>query len=223
MRAILFDKDGVLLDTMAMIRSAWAEWANARGLDAAEVLASIHMTAFELLDRFAPGADVATELRFIGGRQAALEPSIRAFEGAGELVAGLPAGAWAIVTSARREPAVRHLAAAGIPVPSVLIAAEDTPRGKPDPSGYLLAADRLGVDPVDCVVVEDAPAGIVAGRAAGAFVVAVATTHGADELREADLIVPSLSALAMRPERDGVRLTWTGVATSRTEPSAAPG
>ncbi len=222
-RAVLFDKDGVLVDSMAMIRAAWVAWAARRGLDPEEVLASIHTTAFELLDRFAPDADPAVELRFIAERQAAFAPSIHAFEGAAELLAALPLGAWAIVTSGRREPATRHLRAAGLPVPSVVVAAEDTPRGKPDPSGYVLAARRLGVDPRECIVVEDAPAGIRAGHDAGAFVLAVATTHAVRDLAEADAIVASLRTVEMRPSPGGgLDVRWAAV-SAPAGPSAAPG
>jgi mannitol-1-/sugar-/sorbitol-6-phosphatase len=206
--AVLFDKDGVLLDTMAMIRSAWTDWAIKRGIDADEVMASIHMTAYELLARFAPAADPVTEIREIAAMQAVLEPSISAFPGAAELLRTTPEDAWAIVTSARREPATRHLTAAGLPVPRVLISAEDTPRGKPDPSGYILAAQRLGARPRDCIVVEDVPAGIRAGRAAGMFVIAVATTHPAGDLGDADAILPSLSALQARSEDGRLRVSW---------------
>ena len=210
--AVIFDKDGVLLDTMAMIRAAWAAWARERGLDAEEVLDSIHMTGFELLARFAPSADPVEEFRWIGARQSALEPSIAAFEGAAELVGSLPRGAWAVVTSARREVSIRHLNIAGLPAPDVLIAAEDTPRGKPDPAGYRLAAARLGARPEDCVVVEDAPAGVRAGRDAGMFVIALATTHEPQRLREANVVLRSLADLEVdaRPRQDAgrVRVSW---------------
>lgn len=194
-RAVVFDKDGVLLDTMAVIRAAWADWARARGIDSDEVLASIHMTGNELLDRFAPTADPAAEFRWIAAREAGLEGSVAVFDGAAELLEGLPAHAWAIVTSARREAALRHIRTAGLPVPDVMVCAEDTPRGKPDPAGYLLAAERLGVIPRQCLAVEDAPAGVRAARDAGMVVVAVTNTHPRSELAEADAIISSLREL----------------------------
>jgi mannitol-1-/sugar-/sorbitol-6-phosphatase len=194
-RAIVFDKDGVLVDTMAMIRAAWAEWAVSRGLDADEVLSCIHMTGFELIERFAPSADPATEIQAISAHQATMERAVAVFDGAGELLGRLPAGAWAIVTSARRGPAVRHLRTAGLPVPDVLIAAEDTARGKPDPAGYRLAAARLGVPAQECLAIEDSPAGVSAARAAGMFVLGVTNTYGADELREAHAVITSLTSL----------------------------
>lgn len=178
-----------------MIRAAWADWAQARGVDPEEVLASIHMTAYELIGRFAPSADPATEIRWIAGRQTDTERSVAAFDGAAELLGQLPRDSWAIVTSARRDAALRHLQAAGLPVPRVLICAEDTARGKPDPSGYLLAAKRLGTPPQDCLAVEDAPAGIRAANDAGMFVVAVANTHPPSELAEAGAIIESLREL----------------------------
>jgi sugar-phosphatase len=216
-RAIVFDKDGVLLDTMALIRSAWSEWAVARGLDADEVLASIHMTGYELLERFAPSADPATEFGWIGARQSAHEASIAAFDGAAHLLRSLPESSWAIVTSARREVSVRHLELAGLPVPRVLVCAEDTPRGKPDPAGFLLAAERLGVSASDCVAVEDAPAGVRAARDAGMFVVALTTTHDAASLAEANAVVPTLGEIDVDAGSDGLRVTFPA------EPSAARG
>lgn len=208
----MFDKDGVLVDTMAMIREAWSDWATARGIDARDVLESIHMTAYELIDRFAPSADPAAEIRWIAGRQSEAERSIAAFDGAAQLLGGLPPESWAVVTSARREPALRHLQTAGLPVPRILVCAEDTPRGKPDPAGYLLAAERLGMRPPECVAVEDAPAGIRAARGAGMSVVAVATTHAADELGEADAVVDDLTQLRVVAAPGGLEV--------RTPPSA---
>jgi mannitol-1-/sugar-/sorbitol-6-phosphatase len=207
-RAIVFDKDGVLLDTMAMIRSVWAEWADERGLDSDEVLASIHMTGYELLRRFAPAADPAAEFRWIGARQARREASIAAFPGAASLLRSLPDDSWAIVTSARREVSTRHLEAAGLPVPRVLVCAEDTPRGKPHPAGYLLAAERLGVPAATCVAVEDAPAGVRAARDAGMFVVALTTTHDAGSLSEANVVVPAIDALSVALDGAGLLVTF---------------
>lgn len=198
----MFDKDGVLVDTMAMIRAAWAEWAAARGLDPDEVLASIHMTGLELIKRFAPASDPAVELGWIARRQSTAERAITAFPGALELLTKLPRDRWAIVTSARRDPALRHLKAAGLPLPDVLISAEDTPVGKPDPAGFLLAANRLGFPPEKCVAVEDTPAGVRAAAGAGMFVVAVTNTHPAADLTEAHAVVESLGAMNLRLDTD---------------------
>ncbi len=123
----------------------------------------------------------------------------RAIAGAAELMAAWTPGRLAVVTSCGRALAEARLAGAGLPRPAVLVTADDVRRGKPDPEGYRRAAALLGLEPARCVAVEDAPAGIAAARAAGARTVGVATTHPADELAEADLVVASLAELARAP------------------------
>jgi sugar-phosphatase len=196
--AIVFDLDGVLVDTMPSIRAAWTRWALERNLAPADVLASIHMTGVELVRRFAPDLDPHAEVRRISAGQASLERALARFDGSLELLEQLPAERWAIVTSARLEPAMRHLAMAGLPVPRVLITAELTPRGKPDPGGYRLGAERLGVPPGACLAVEDSPAGIRAARDAGMFTLGVTNTHAASELDGADAVIASLWELEVR-------------------------
>jgi sugar-phosphatase len=193
--AILFDLDGVLVDTMPSIRAAWTRWALDRNLSPTDVLASIHMTGVELVRRFAPDVDPLAEVRRISAGQASSERGLARFDGSLELLEQLPAERWAIVTSARLEPAMRHLAMAGLPAPRVLITAELTPRGKPDPSGYRLGADRLGFPPGECVAIEDSPAGLRAARDAGMFAVGVTNTHSASELDGAHVVIASLREL----------------------------
>ena len=192
---MVFDLDGVLVDTMPSIRAAWTRWALARDLAPSEVLASIHMTGVELVRRFAPDVDPLEEVRRISAGQARSETVLARFEGSLELLEGLPLDAWAIVTSARREPAIRHLTMAGLPVPRVLITAEETPRGKPDPAGYRLAAERLGAAPGDCLALEDSPGGIRAARGAGMISIGVTNTHQASALHEAHAVITSLTDL----------------------------
>ena len=115
--------------------------------------------------------------------------------GARQLLATLDDGQWAAVTSGPRPLMAARLRAAGLPVPPVLITADDVHFGKPHPEGFLLAAKALGVPPTSCVVVEDSPAGVAAGKAAGALVVALTTTHSADVLTAADIVVSDLSEL----------------------------
>jgi len=192
---MVFDLDGVLVDTMPSIRAAWTQWALARNLAPSEVLASIHMTGVELVRHFAPEVDAHEEVRRISAGQARTETVLARFEGSLELLERLPLDAWAIVTSARLEPAMRHLTMAGLPVPRVLITAEETPRGKPDPAGYRLAAQRLGAAPGDCLAVEDSPGGVRAARDAGMISVGVTNTHEASALHEADAVITSLTDL----------------------------
>ncbi len=209
---MVFDLDGVLVDTMPSIRAAWTQWAIDRNLAPADVLASIHMTGVELVRRFAPEVDPLTEVRRISARQATSETALARFEGSLELLESLPPDRWAIVTSARQEPALRHLTMAGLPVPHVLVTAEHTPRGKPDPAGYLLAAERLGVEPRECVAIEDSPGGVRAARGARMMTLAVTNTHEAAELGEANALISSLTDLevTLRPFEDvgWMRVRW---------------
>jgi len=221
--AIVFDLDGVLVDTMPSIRATWTRWAAKRGLPPAEVLASIHMTGIELVRRFAPDVDPHAEVRRISAGQARTETALARFDGALELLEKLPADRWAIVTSARLEPALRHLAMAGLPVPHVLVTAELTPRGKPDPAGYRLAAERLGVSTDRCLASEDSPAGVRAAVAAGMFAVGVTNTHDPAELADARLVIPSLLALSVDPQPVGLTVLWEDAITGSSAPSAAPG
>ena len=115
--------------------------------------------------------------------------------GARELVSSVPADRFAVVTSGSRALAVARLRAAGLPVPKVLVTAEQVEAGKPDPAGYLRAAALLGVDPSECLVLEDAPAGVAAGLAAGMTVIAVLTTNDESALRAAHSRVLNLQAL----------------------------
>jgi len=199
----VFDLDGVLVDTMPSIRAAWTRWAIERNLAPSEVLASIHMTGAELVRHFAPDLDPYEEVRRISAGQARSETRLDRFDGSLELLERLPLEAWAIVTSARLEPAMRHLTMAGLPAPRVLITAEQTPRGKPDPAGYLLAATRLGVPTSDCVVIEDSPGGLRAARGAGMAALGVTNTHEEEDLREATAVISSLRDLEVTVQESG--------------------
>jgi sugar-phosphatase len=200
-RAIVFDLDGVLVDSMPAMRLYWTGWARRHGVSAETVLSALHLTAEELVRRFAPSLDADVEARATATGQAKIETGIVAFEGGRALIDRLPRSGWAVVTSGRRELALRHLALGQLPAPDVLITAEDTPRGKPDPAGYLLAADRLGIAPSECLAIEDSPAGVRAARSAGMTVLAVTTSHSASKLVEADAVISSLTSLRLTMER----------------------
>lgn len=192
---------------MPTIRAAWSAWAVERNLKPGDVLAHIHMTGVELVRLFAPEIeDPLAEVRRIAEWQKMSETALVRFDGSLELLERLPTHRWAIVTSARREGALRHLAMGGLPVPRVLITAEDTPRGKPDPAGYLLAAEKLDVEPARCLAIEDSPAGVAAARDAGMFTVGVTNTHAAPELRAANAIIESLGDIEVRVGHKGDQL-----------------
>jgi mannitol-1-/sugar-/sorbitol-6-phosphatase len=197
--ALLLDVDGTLVDSTAAGERAWQRWAREYGVDEAEVLRGLHgRRSVDTVRRFLP-SDAADEAL---DRQQRLEiadlDGVVALPGAAELLAALrrpDTMPWALVSSGDARLVATRMAAAGLPLAEVIVTAESVREGKPDPEGYRLAAERLGVAARACVVVEDAPAGIAAGRGATATVVAVTTTFAADVLRDADVVVPSLHQL----------------------------
>lgn len=181
--AILFDIDGTLVDSTPAVERAWRRWAVDHGIDAEAVLAVCHgRRSADTIADFLPADQVAEEAADLERREAGDVDGVVALPGAAELLAALPDHAWAAVTSGSQALMRARLTAAGLPVPRILVAADDVTEGKPDPEGYLSAAAKLGVEPQDCLVVEDAPAGLAAGHAAGARVAAVATSHPRAEL-----------------------------------------
>jgi len=173
--AVLFDMDGTLLDSTAVIERVMTDWADCHGVDPAALHAVSHgRRTIDTLRDFADGdMDCAAEAARIEAAEVSDVRGIVAIPGAADLLERLPADRWAIVTSAGRDLAVRRLTAAGLPIPDVFVTAENIDRGKPDPAGYLLAADQLSARAGDCLVFEDAPAGIQAGLKAGCDVVAI--------------------------------------------------
>jgi mannitol-1-/sugar-/sorbitol-6-phosphatase len=190
--AILSDLDGVLVDSHASIMRAWRWWGALHGVEAQAIEGVQHgRPSGEVIAALAPQLDAGAESLAIDLRQARDTDGVVALPGAHELFAdGDPV---AVVTSCTVPLATARLRAAGLPVPDVLVTPERLSRGKPDPEGYLLAASALGVTPAECIVLEDAPAGVDAGRAAGMHVVGITTTHAAGEL-DAHQLAPSIAA-----------------------------
>lgn len=177
--AFLFDMDGTVLNSIASAERAWTRWAERHGLDVATFLPTIHgVRSVETVRRQnLPGVDPVAEAHAITQAEMEDTDGIIPIEGAGAFLAALPAHRWAIVTSAPRELALRRIQAAGLPVPDVMISSEDVTQGKPAPDCFLLGAQKLGVDIRDCLVFEDAPAGITAAEAAGARVLVITAAH----------------------------------------------
>jgi sugar-phosphatase len=192
---VLSDLDGVLVDSHASIDRAWRWWGARHGLSGVRA-ATVPQgrPSGDVIAALAPGADVAAEARELDLRQARDTDGVVALPGAAELLAAYGPDRVAIVTSCTAPLAAARLRAAGLRPPPVLVTADRLTRGKPDPEGYLIAARELGAAPADCVVLEDAPAGVEAGHAAGMRVVAVLTTHGAAELDDADERVADVAA-----------------------------
>ena len=196
--AVLFDLDGVLVDSTASIERTWRKWAEHRGLDAAKIVEFAHgRRSEETLRSFASHLDADAEARELERIEVEDAANVLRVEGASDLLAAFPAESWAIVTSGTRAIATARMRHTGVPIPRVVVSADDVENGKPDPECYLKAAELLGISPENCVVVEDAPPGIRAARSAGMAVVAVATTHPASELSDADAVAQALSNISL--------------------------
>ncbi|WP_372595204.1 HAD-IA family hydrolase [Actinotalea sp.] len=207
--AVLFDLDGTLLSSTAAVERSWDRLAVEYAIPAERFFAYHGMTARAILERLLPDRS-ADERETAHERIVELESSdtegVEALPGAAEALAALvPTGRCAIVTSGSRVLARARLAAAGVDVPAVVITADDVEHGKPDPEPYLTAARALGVAAADCLVVEDAAAGLASGRASGATTLGLRTTLGAG-IVEADLVVDDLSAVRLEPAVGGVLL-----------------
>ena len=193
--AIIFDLDGVLVDSAAYVEQQWRRWASARGLRAEPFLRVCHgRRAVETIRLAAPHLDAEAEVAAFDPVEEPETATIGPLAGAARLLELLPRESWGVATSGPRSAAVARLRRAALPVPRVLVCAEDVSRGKPHPDAYLLAAARLQAAPADCLVLEDAPAGVQAARGAGMPVVGVATTHRPDQL-PADAVAASLAGV----------------------------
>ncbi len=206
--AVLFDIDGTLVDSTPVVERSWRAWAAERGLDADAVLQVCHGRRTEdTVALFVSEAERAEAAADLDRRELADFDGIIALPGARSLLSQLAHGQWAAVTSGSRPLMTARLSAAGLPVPDVLISATDVTVGKPDPQGYLKAAAALGRQIGECLVIEDAPAGVAAAVNAGARVLAVSTTHAPHQLSPAAAVVPDLSFCSIEVTDRGLVLT----------------
>lgn len=177
--ALLFDMDGTLLNSLAATERVWGNWARKHGLDVEAFMPTMHgVRGIDTITRLGiEGLDPISEAQQILDDEVADVDGVIPIDGVVAFLNSLPSDAWAIVTSAPRILAERRMAAAGIPFPRVIVTSEDVASGKPNPACFLLGAEQLGVSASDCIVFEDAPAGIKAGEAAGAALMVVTATH----------------------------------------------
>lgn len=212
-KGFLFDLDGTLVDSLPAVERAWINWAKRRGINPQDVLDFIHgKQAITSLRHFMPGeSEEAIQQEFLLLEQVEAQDTdgVTALPGAAALLERLNRLdiSWAIVTSGSIPVATARRNAGGLPQPEVFITAEQVKHGKPQPDAYLLGAERLGLAPQDCVVVEDAAAGILSGLAAGCQVIAVNAPADAPKLEQVDLLLTSLEQIAVSKTEQGAAIS----------------
>jgi sugar-phosphatase len=201
--AILFDFDGVLVDSTSVVAAQYTRWAQEHGLDAAALVSFAHgVRTIEVIRQWAPHLNAEEETRRIEEREAE-DPAVKVMPGAVDLLRSIPQGRWGIVTSGGRLLATTRIRVLHLPAPSVLVTADDVQRGKPDPEPYLKGAELLRMKPENCIVIEDAPAGIRAAHAAGMQVISMPSTYPIEQLSEADYLIEGLAQLRVTPLQAG--------------------
>lgn len=208
-RGFLFDLDGTLVNSLLAVERAWTQWGERHGIAAEEILGFIHgkqaITSLRHFMQGAPEAEILREFLALEKLEAEDTGGLSAMPGARQLLATLDELQipWAIVTSGSMPVASARHAAADLATPEVFITAEHVERGKPEPDPYLLGAQMLGLEPEDCVVVEDAAAGILSGLAAGCHVIALNPPAEATRLEAVDMVLNSLEELIVSADSEG--------------------
>ena len=191
--AILFDLDGVLVDSTRSVDRQWRVWARSKGIDEEKIIAIAHgVRAIEVIRQIAPHLNAEAEVRALERLEAEDREDVVIMPGALALVRSIPESRWCVVTSGTRHLASTRLAMVGLPIPIILVTADDVTHGKPHPEPYLNGAELLGFAPKDCLVIEDAPAGVQAAHAGGMKVIALTSTFPAAALSEADVVIERL-------------------------------
>ncbi|HEY3220014.1 MAG TPA: HAD-IA family hydrolase [Gemmatimonadales bacterium] len=206
--AFLFDLDGVLVDSRAVVERVCRQWAQRHHLDPETLLRIAHgRRARDTVKAVAPHLDIEREVAWLDAAELADVDGLIAVPGVRQFLATFPERSWAVVTSCGRALAELRLTSVGLPIPRIVVTGEDVLQGKPAPEGYQLGAKRLGHDPAACVVFEDAPAGIAAARAAGARVIALRTTHPDADFSGADAVVPDFTSIHVGRDHDAFVVT----------------
>ncbi len=205
--AILFDLDGVLVDSTRQVDREWREWAARKGVDGDAVMAIAHgVRTIEVIRRVAPQLDAGAEAAAIENHEAGDQRGVVVMPGALDLVRSIPDGRWGVVTSGSRLLARNRLQYCGLPVPEVLVTSDDVVNGKPHPEPYLKGAQQLGFRPGECLVLEDAPAGIQSARAGGMRVIGMASTYAAAKLADADAVVKGFAQISFSGDGNGLHV-----------------
>jgi len=203
-RGLLFDMDGVLISSIGSVNRCWTLWAKHYNVDVDWALTITHgRRAIDTVKILRPDIDPEAGLRYVEDLEVDDNEDLKILPGVAELLASLPVGCWTIVTSATERLATARLKHAGLKLPEKMITANNVDNGKPHPEPYQRGAAILGLTSAECVVVEDAPSGVGAGKAAGSPVLGLLTSHTAEEIRDADWIIPSLADLKFEATSDG--------------------
>lgn len=211
-KGLLFDMDGVLVSSIGSVRRSWRLWAKMYGVPDADNYEVPHgMRAIEIVKSLRPDIDAKVGLDAIEDIEVDDVADLVTLPGVKDLLESLPKDRWAIVTSATKRLTVRRLEVAGLPLPERLITADMVEKGKPDPEPYMRGAALLGFDNSECIVFEDAPSGIGAGKAAGSRVIGVLGTHALEELDQADWVVESLAGVKLTASADGLEISISSV------------
>jgi mannitol-1-/sugar-/sorbitol-6-phosphatase len=206
-RAILFDLDGTLVESTSFIERLWQDWGLQHGIAPQYMSEVMHgRRAREIIHIVAPHLPIKEEAYAMETAEISNMEGMQAYRGARELLNRLPRKQWAIVTSGTLRVASARLNHAKLPTPEVFITADDVKAGKPAPDGYLLAAKRLSVSPADCVVVEDAPAGVQAGKAAGMKVIGIASLLQKEILSQADIVIKEVADIKLQFTGSGINI-----------------
>jgi len=201
-QALLFDLDGVLVDSTPAVARVWNIWACKHGFDPEETIHKAHgRPSLATIRELLPDSDYAAENAIVEKMEIEDLEGVVPLPGSAELLQELPSGRWTVVTSCTRKLALVRLRIAGLPIPEKIVTSTDIVHGKPHPEPYLKGAQLLGVAPQDCIVFEDAPAGVRSGKSAHSRVVAFQTTERDDRLRAAgaDWIVKDASSVSLAP------------------------
>jgi mannitol-1-/sugar-/sorbitol-6-phosphatase len=205
--AILFDLDGVLVDSTRQVDREWREWAARKGVDGDAIMAIAHgVRTIEVIRRVAPHLDAEAEAAAIENHEASDQRGVVVMPGAIDLLKSIPDDRWGVVTSGSRLLARNRLRYCGLPVPEMLVTSDDVTNGKPDPEPYLKGAAGLGFRPEECLVIEDAPAGIQSARSGGMKVIGLASTYAATRLADANAVVRGFAQISLNGDGNGLRI-----------------
>ena len=200
--AVLFDLDGVLVDSTRSVDRQWRKWAQENNLEPDEVVRAAHgRRTIETVRQVAPHLNAEAEMRKIERQEVEDTDGVVVMPGAADLLRSIPDGRWCVVTSGTRLLASGRLRLGSLPIPPMFVTADEVTKGKPDPEPYLKGAELLGFKPEECLVIEDAPAGVQAAHAGGMKVIALASTFPESELKEADAVVRSLDQIEVTQDQ----------------------